>query len=159
MDRMTAQLPKNLKQWTYIAIGLGLTALVLLTGLAAAQHLSDEQFIGSNELQDEVQQLKSYTAETVFLYTYSEKDSTPRPYVQAYASSLQDATDSVTQKLTEHPHAFSIDEKVQSTIEQGHQLSSLLDTLATQPKSQLPPDHAQTLEDLTTKLQNTEDEL
>jgi uncharacterized membrane-anchored protein YhcB (DUF1043 family) len=159
MDRMTAQLPNNLKQWTYIIIAACLGLLVALTGLATAQHLSDEQFITSDELQDDAQQLKSYTAETVFLYHYTEQKSAPRPYVQAYASSLQDATDSVTQKLSEHPHDFSIDAKVQQTIEQGNTLSELLHELATQPTAQMPKNYADTLEDLTNKLQKTGDSL
>jgi hypothetical protein len=138
MDRIEAALPDNLKQWVNVALAATFLLGVFLAVLAGAQRLNDDQFIGPEELKNSVQELESYSAEADQLHHYTLSDSAPRPYSQTYGSALQEATDSITQKLQEHPHADTIDKQVDRTISLSERLSKQLNRLSTEPHSQLP---------------------
>jgi hypothetical protein len=140
MDRAEAALPNSPKGWMNLVLLMLFLIGVFIAVLGAVQHQNDEQFISNDELKNSVKQLESYSAEAGLLLQYTLRRSAPRPYTQTYGSSLTEATDSITQKLQEHPHADSIDRQVARTIDLSEQLSDQLNDLSIQPRDQLPQD-------------------
>jgi hypothetical protein len=99
--------------------------------------LADAQFIGQDELKQSVEQLVSYSAEATYLSQHVHNNSAPRPYTSVYADSLQEASDSIAEKLVEHPHADVVDQSVAKTINLAQSLSGYLNQLGTEPVNQL----------------------
>jgi uncharacterized protein YaaN involved in tellurite resistance len=161
MANAGTKLPDNLRWWIHVGLAVIIAGLLFTVGIATAQHLADDQFIGDDELKQSLQQLESYTSETKFLSQEYYRQSAPRPYVEAYGSDLQKAVDNTSQKLNEHPHADSLDDKVKQAIDSANQLSDQLNELITEPLSQLPPQPQanQTLEQLSDSFQNLEQSL
>ena len=157
MDRVDAQLPNNAKGWSYFALTVLFIVGLLVTVFAYEQHLADDQFIGQDELKQNLQQLASYSAEAAYLSQYLHKNSAPQSYVSAYAASLEDASNSINEKLSEHPHGDNLDDKVAETMDLAQSLSSNLDQLSTEPVVQLDGSTLtfQQLADATQKLEQT----
>jgi hypothetical protein len=158
MDSTAAQLPQTPEQRTYFALFLLFLATIFIGVMAFVQHLNDTQFITSDELKRNIQQLESYSAEASLLSQYTTKKVSPRPYTEAYSASLQDATDSITQRLMEHPHRHNLEDKVQNSVELSGELSYQLNRLETEPTAQLNGNHAE-FEQLSTQLQSLEQAL
>ena len=137
MDRVDAQLPTNPKGWSYLVLTVLFLIGTLITVFAYEQHLADTQFISGDELKQSIQQLVSYSAEATYLSQHVHDNSAPKAYVSTYASSLQDASDSLVQKLQEHPHADNIDAAVSQAVALGQELSDNLQQLGAEPSSQL----------------------
>lgn len=154
-----AALPNNLEHWIPIILATMLALIVFISGVAVAQHQADEQFITSDELKQSVAALGSYTEETKLLAQYTLNQSSPKAYAAAYVSSLQKAVDSASEKLTEHPHAKNIDNKVSTTLKLANNLSDDLQTLGTQPHDQLPPHLTDSLSQLSDNFDNLEQQL
>lgn len=159
MNNEMAQLPKTLQQWVPVILMAIFVLIVFVSGMAVAQHQADEQFIGNDELKQSVQELESYSSEASTLARYTLNESSPKPYTSAYASSLQEAVDSLSEKLMEHPHAKPLDDKVSRVIEIADDLSSELGALSTQPHNQLPSDLSDTLDNVSESLQSLEQQL
>lgn len=137
MNRVDAQLPNNPKGWSYLLLTILFLVGVLMSIFAFQQHLADAQFIGQDELRQNLGQLASYGAEATFLSQHLHDNSAPQPYVSAYAASLQDASDSIGKKLIEHPHSDNLELKVSQTISLAQSLSDKLNQLGTEPVGQL----------------------
>jgi hypothetical protein len=151
-----AALPNNLRWRVRVGLAVIFVGLIFTVGIAWAQHVADDQFIGQDELKQNLQELESYSAEGKYLAQYYQNKSAARPYVQGYGSQLQDAVDSTSQKLSEHPHADSLDDKVQQTISLANQLSDQLDELINEPRSQLPSQADQPFDQISEQFQNLE---
>jgi hypothetical protein len=137
MDRVDAQLPNNPKGWSYLALTVLFFAALVVSIFAFEQHLADTQFITGDELKQSLEQLGSYSAEATYLSQHVHDNSVPQPYLSAYSDSLQEASDSIAQKLVEHPHSDNVDEKVAQTINMSQSLSDYLNQLGTEPVNQL----------------------
>jgi uncharacterized coiled-coil DUF342 family protein len=159
MANSKAALPDNLRWWVHIGLAVIFICLIFTVGIAWAQHVADDQFIGQDQLKQNLQELESYSAEAKYLAKYYQNKSAARPYVQAYGSQLQDAVDSASQKLSEHPHADSLDDKVQQTIDLANQLSDQLDEIINEPLAQLPPAADQPFDQISEQFQNMEEGL
>src|SRR5438105_8422385 len=105
MPRLGDALPQTIRWKVRAGLTLVLTILIFTASVATAQHLADDQFIGQDELKQNLQELESYTAEAQYLTQYYQSKSAWRPYVETYASQLKDATQSIIEKLNQHPHA------------------------------------------------------
>lgn len=79
----------GIRQWTNVAVGVILAGMAFIIWIATALHLADEQFITDDELQRNLQQLQSYTAESQVLDRYTRQGSALHPYTLVYASSLK----------------------------------------------------------------------
>jgi len=137
MDRATAQLPQTPAQRAHFLLFLLFLATLFITVMAFEQHLVDAQFISGDELKRNVQELQSFSAEAGLLSQYTVSKSAPRPYTEAYADSLQRATDSISRKLVAHPHSQSLDNDVQTCLQLTGQLSDQLQQLAREPADQV----------------------
>ncbi|MBX4197384.1 hypothetical protein KW801_02405 [Candidatus Saccharibacteria bacterium] len=155
MLKSEAQLPNNPKQWAGLVLSLLLIVLALTVGSAVAMHLADDQFIGADQLKQNLKQLESYTAEAKILSDYSHTQAL-RTYTEAYGSALQEAIESVSEKLNEHPHAKYLDDKTIQTIDLSDDLAAQLQTLSTVPPDQWPPDFSQHLDQTAHDLQDLE---
>lgn len=161
MRNETAQLPGNLAQWVPVILACFVVVIVFVSGMAIAQHQADDQFITTDELQRSLEELQSYSEEAGLLSQYTLSKSAPRPYTQAYANSLKEATDSLVEKLNEHPHANKLDNNVSDTINIAYGLSQQLDALQNQPIEQLGPskDFTGSFSDISDQLQQLEQQL
>jgi hypothetical protein len=137
MDRVDAQLPHSAKGLSYLLLAIMFIVGVLILVFAYEQHLADAQFISNDELKQNLQQLQSYSAEASYLSQHVHDNSAPSAYVAAYSDSLQEASDSIAQKLEEHPHSDNLEDKVQQTISLAQSLSYNLNQLGTEPTTQL----------------------
>jgi Tfp pilus assembly protein PilO len=151
-----AAVPKDLRWRINVGLVVIFAGLIFTAGIAWAQHVADDQFIGQAELKQNLQELESYSAEGKYLSQYYQNKSAARAYVQAYSSQLQEAADSASQKLSEHPHADALDDKVSQTISLANQLSGQFEQLMTEPNSQLPPHADQAFDQLSDQFQSLE---
>jgi hypothetical protein len=158
MDRATAQLPRTTEQRAYFGLFVLFLATVFILIMALVQHQVDDQYITSDELKRSAQELESYSAEASIVSQYTVKKEAPRQYVEAYSSNLLESTDSIRQKLQEHPHNRTIAGQLQACLGLAAQLSSRLDQLSTVPRSQLGDMPAQ-LDNLAGKFQKLEENL
>lgn len=137
MDEIRQPLFMNIRQWINFSIAIITGVIVFIVWLAIALHVADEQFITDDELQRNLVQLQSYTAESQVLDRYTRQGSTLSNYSSAYASSLKNATDDIAEKLTDHAHQRSLSPQVSTTIRLADLLSERLDRQVRQPTSQL----------------------
>ena len=137
MKKSVAALPNNLQQWANVCLAAALTLLIFILGLSVVQHQADVQFITRDELEQNLQQLQSYSTEAALLAKYSQQASAPHPYTEAYASTLQEATDSISKKLNEHAHLTALDAQIATTIGLANKLSEHLTKLSTEPSQQM----------------------
>jgi hypothetical protein len=158
MDRATAQLPQTPEQRAYFGLFALFLATVFILILALVQHQVDDQFITSDELKRSTQELESFSAEASLVSHYTIKKEAPRQYVEAYSSNLLESTDSIRQKLQEHPHSKAITRQLRTCLGLAAQLSAHLDQLSTVPRSQLGDTSAQ-LDTLAGKFQKLEENL
>jgi len=159
MKNEKAVLPNNLEHWIPIILSTMFVLIVFISGVAVAQHQADAQFITSDELKQSVKELSSYTAEAKLLARYTTSESSPKPYTSTYVSSLQKAVDSISEKLSTHPHAVNIRGKVDETLSLANNLSDDLENLSTQPHDQLPHDLTHQLDSLSDSLDSLEQRL
>jgi hypothetical protein len=152
MNKTEARLANNPKQWVRFGLVVLPIVLLLTVGSAVAMHLADDQFINSAELKQNLKELESYAAEAKLISDYSHKQAL-RTYTEAYSNALQEAVQSINEKLSEHPHAGYLNDKVNQTIELSDDLSGQLQTLATIPPDQWPSDFSQSLNGLTNRFQ------
>jgi hypothetical protein len=158
MDRVTAQLPQTTEQRAYFGLFVLFLATAFILALALVQHQVDDQFITSDELKRNAQELESFSAEASLISQYSINGKAPRAYVESYGSSLLESTDSIRQKLQEHPHSKAITNQLERCLFLASDLSAHLDQLATAPRSQLGDSSAQ-LDSLAGKFQKLEENL
>lgn len=152
----------NIRQWVQLSAVLVFALMILIVCFAIGQHLSDAQFIGSSELKQNVQELESYTAEAQIISDYAQQPgSSLRPYTETYSSSLQKAVDSISEKLSEHAHAATLNAQIGTTMQLADNLSGRLHQQIQTP-TRLWPDRADSdefFDSLTTQLQSLDNSL
>ncbi len=159
MDRVEAQLPQTPIQWINLSLITMVLVLIFISGIAVAQHQADDQYISNDELKQNLAELQSYSAEAGLLSSRAQSNSAPRAYTEAYSAALAKATESVADKLSQHPHKNTLKKQVAQTIDIANQLSGSLSMLGKQPNDQLPPHFSKTFEELADQSQTLQEAL
>lgn len=128
----------SFKKWQPAAMATLAAIWILVLIAAISMHLSDNQFISRDELYRNLSELQSYAQEGRYLAQYAKENKVSRKYVEAYAGSLQESTESIAEKLDEHPHATRLDEKVKNSMDLAETLSDNLQTISSAPQNEWP---------------------
>lgn len=150
------------RRWVAASLTVAAALAVGFVVAAVAIHLEHAQFIGADELKQSVGALESYTAEAQVVSDQAQQPGASlRSYTEAYSSALQEAVDSVSEKLAVHAHADNLTPQIQTTLRLADSLSGRLQTQVQSPTSQLPGrrDSDQLFDHIQSQLQAVEDTL
>lgn len=125
--------PRNRFQLARALLFVAAVLLAGLLGLGAAKHSSKRQVIRSKDLQEIVQQLGSFSAEAGQLsYQYIHNRATST-YTDAYADTLRQTSDSLSNDLMTHTIDPSIAPQANSTKQLAGQMSQALQHITAAP--------------------------
>jgi hypothetical protein len=99
--------------------------------------------MGSEELQQEVEELHSISAEGALLANEISEDQTKTTFVRVQAGELAGAADEIAQKVTDARIASGLEQEAAKTIELSGRASEALGELQVSPQDQTAATRAQ----------------